>query len=93
MGGANNMKKPLDNHARYWRNNLRWISGLMLIWFLVSFVVIYFARDLNFRIWGWPFGFWMAAQGALIVYGLLVVVYAWAMNREDVAHGVQERED
>lgn len=78
---------------RYWRTNLRWISALMLVWFIVSFVLVFFARELNFEFLGWPFGFWMAAQGALLVYGLLVVVYAWAMHRADVFHGVQERED
>ena len=79
--------------GRYWRTNLRWISGLMLVWFVVSFVFVFFARDLNFQFLGWPFSFWMAAQGALLVYGVLVAVYAWAMHRADVAHGVQERED
>ncbi len=79
--------------GRYWRTNLRWIAGLMLIWFVVSFVFVFFARDLNFQFLGWPFGFWMAAQGALLVYGVLVAVYAWVMHRADMAHGVQERED
>lgn len=75
---------------RYWRTNLHWISGLMMVWFLVSFVLVFFARDLNFHFMGWPFSFWMAAQGSLLVYGALVAVYAWAMHRADVAHGVQE---
>ncbi len=79
--------------GRYWRANVRWISGLMLVWFGVSFVFVFFARDLDFQFLGWPFSFWMAAQGALLVYGALVGVYAWAMHRIDVIHGVQERED
>lgn len=78
---------------RYWSTNLRWILALMWVWFLISFVMVYFARDLNVVIWGWPFSFWMAAQGALLVYLALVVLYAWAMNKADVAHGVQERGD
>jgi len=32
-------------------------------------------------VFGWPFSFWMAAQGALIVYVLLIGAYAWIMNR------------
>ena len=82
-----------DTLRRYWRTNLRWISGLMLVWFVVSFVVVFFARDLNFQFMGWPFSFWMAAQGSLLVYAALVAVYAWAMNRADLVSGVQERED
>jgi putative solute:sodium symporter small subunit len=82
-----------ENLRRYWRINLRWISGLMLAWFVVSFVLVFFARDLNFPFMGWPFSFWMAAQGSLLIYLFLVVIYAWAMHRADVAHGLQEPED
>lgn len=78
---------------RYWRNNLIVTATLLLVWFVVTFVVSYFARDLNFAFFGWPFSFWMAAQGALIVYVAIVGSYAWYMNRADVAHGVAETED
>lgn len=55
-------------HEEYWRKNLR-ITGILLgIWFFVTFVVGYFARDLSFNFFGWPFSFWVGAQGALIVY-------------------------
>lgn len=95
MGRSSRMKQTptLETLRRYWRINLRWISGLMLVWFVVSFVLVFFARDLNFQFMGWPFSFWMAAQGSLLIYLLLVVIYAWAMHRADVAHGLQEPED
>ena len=38
---------------------------LLAIWFVVTFVVAYFARDLTFNFFGWPFSFWVAAQGAV----------------------------
>lgn len=82
-----------DTLRRYWRLNLRWISGLMAVWFVVSFVLMFFARDLSWVFMGWPFSFWLAAQGSMLVYGLLIACYAWVMHRADVAHGVQERED
>ena len=56
-------------------------AGLLAVWVLVSFVATYFARDLQFLVAGWPFGFWMAAQGAVLVFLAIVVVHAWAMNR------------
>ena len=56
---------------------------LLIVWALASFVVCYFARDLQFLVAGWPFGFWMAAQGAVLVFLAIVVVHAWAMNRYD----------
>ncbi|AOW14073.1 hypothetical protein LPB72_00095 [Hydrogenophaga crassostreae] len=77
---------PAENRRLYWRKTLRLTAGLLLIWFLVSFVATYFARDLNFTFFGWPFSFWLGAQGGPLVYVLLVGFYAWAMNRLDAAH-------
>ena len=57
-------------------------AGLLLLWALVSFVAMYFARDLEtIVVGGWPLGFWIAAQGAVLVFMAIVVVYCWAMNR------------
>jgi len=81
-----------ENHQRYWQKNLRITAILMFIWFFVTFVLAYFARDLNFNFFGWPFSFWVAAQGALVVYVLIIGYYAYAMNRLDVEHGVAEEE-
>ena len=67
----------------YWRKNLRMTAVLMIIGFIVTFVVAFFARDLNFKFFGWPFSFWMAAQGALLVYVALVWFYARFMDRLD----------
>ena len=81
-----------ETHRRYWRKNLN-ITGILLgIWFLVTFVVGYFARDLNFNFFGWPFSFWVAAQGALIVYVIIIWYYARYMNRLDHEHGVSEQD-
>ena len=54
---------------------------LLVVWALASFGACYVARDLQFLVAGWPFGFWMAAQGAVLVFLAIVVVHAWAMNR------------
>lgn len=57
-------------------------AGLLGVWVLVSFVATYFARDLQHITWGdWPLGYWIAAQGAVLVFIGIVVVYAWAMSR------------
>ena len=83
-----------DRHHEYWRRNLRITTVLTLIWFVVTFVVAYFARELStFIFFGWPFSFWMAAQGALIVYCVLIWYYARTMNRLDREYGVDEAEE
>ncbi len=58
---------------------------LLALWALASFGACYFARDLQFLVAGWPFGFWMAAQGAVLVFLAIVVLHAWAMNRAEQA--------
>lgn len=80
-------------HRRHWIQTRRLTAALLLVWFGASFGSTYWARDLDFVFLGWPFSFWMAAQGSLIVYGLIIGVYAWAMHRLDRRHGVQEPEE
>ncbi len=68
----------------YWRSNVCLILGLLLVWLLITFVPIYFARNLtHFFIFGWPFSFWMAAFGAPSSFLLIVGFYAWWMDRQD----------
>ena len=84
--------KVSENHQRYWQKNLRITGILLLLWFVVTYVVGYLARDLSFTFFGWPFSFWMGAQGALIIYCLIIWYYARHMAKLDIEHGVQESE-
>ncbi|WP_205417404.1 DUF4212 domain-containing protein [Trinickia diaoshuihuensis] len=71
-------------HRRYWRFNVILISVLMLIGFAVSFIVPVFARTLTgLRVAGFRLPFYLGAQGAIIVYLLLIAVYIVAMTRAD----------
>jgi putative solute:sodium symporter small subunit len=83
-----------DKHQEYWRKNLRLTSVLLGIWFVATFVVIWFARALNeITFFGFPFAFYMGAQGALIIYVLVIWYYARRMNQMDVDYGVHEGDD
>jgi putative solute:sodium symporter small subunit len=80
-----------DDLARQrWRSCLRTTGLLMAIAFAVTFGVSFFARKLSFSVFGWPFSFWIASQGALVVYLALVCIYARAMRRLDSRYGVAE---
>ncbi|UXH80815.1 DUF4212 domain-containing protein [Roseateles amylovorans] len=59
--------------------------SLLALWASVTFGVAWFARDLSFDFFGWPFSFWVGAQGGLIVYCLIVWYYARTMNRREAA--------
>lgn len=81
-----NMKK------KYWQKNLQYIAILLSVWFLVSFGAgILFADTLNnFRLGGFPVGFWFAQQGAIYVFVILIFVYVFLMNRLDSKFDVNE---
>lgn len=83
-----------EKHREYWRRNLRLTGILLAIWFVATFVVSYFARELNeIVILGFPLGFYMGAQGALIIYVIIIWYYARSMNKLDREYGVHEGED
>jgi putative solute:sodium symporter small subunit len=81
-----------ENHQRYWQKNLRITAILLSTWFVVTFVVGFYARDLNFDFFGWPFSFWMGAQGSLVIYLVIIGYYSHYMNKLDQEHGVAEEE-
>ena len=69
----------------YWKINMRIMTILLIIWFLVSFgFSIIFIDNLNgLNFFGFKFGFWWAQQGSIFVFVVLVFVYAALMNRVD----------
>jgi putative solute:sodium symporter small subunit len=82
-----------ESHKQYWQKNLRMTAFLLAIWFVVTYVVGYEARELNFNFFGWPFSFWVGAQGALVVYVLIIAYYAHYMNNLDKEYGCAEVEE
>ncbi|MEI7614363.1 MAG: DUF4212 domain-containing protein [Betaproteobacteria bacterium] len=78
----------------YWQRNLRMTVLLLVLWFVVTFVVSFFARELNeIVIFGFPFGFYMGSQGALLIYVVIIGFYAKYMNTMDEKYGVKEGEE
>jgi putative solute:sodium symporter small subunit len=80
-----------EKHRQYWNRNLKITAVLLFIWFVVTFVMGYFAiplAEINF--FGWPLSFYMAAQGSLIIYVAILYYYAKKMRQLDVEYGVDE---
>ena len=83
-------QKQLD----YWSKNLRITAILLFIWFLATFVMGFYARELNqVNFFGWPLAFYMSAQGSLIIYVAIIWFYARYMNNLDQEYGVHEGEE
>ena len=82
-----------SNAQAYWKRNLRILLILLLIWFAVSYGCgILFADTLNqFKIGGFPLGFWFAQQGAIYVFVILIFVYVYLMNKLDREFDVDEK--
>ena len=78
--------------SSYWRDNLRLVGICLAVWFLASFGCgILFADALNgISIGGFALGFWFAQQGSMLVFLVLIAVYARAMLVLDRRHGVDE---
>lgn len=82
-----------ERHREYWTKNIRLTAILMAIWFVVTYVVGYFARELNaVTVFGFPLGFYVGAQGALVIYVVIIFYYANRMNRLDKEYDVAEEE-
>jgi putative solute:sodium symporter small subunit len=75
----------LDPRQIYWRKNKALIRNLLIIWAIVSLLLsILLVQPLNrFHLGQVPFGFWMAQQGSIYVFVVLIFVYATQMDKLD----------
>ena len=80
-----------EKHNEYWRKNLVITGILLFVWFVATFVEAWFARELNtVTFLGFPLGFYMSAQGSLIIYVALIGIYALLMRKLDLKYNVDE---
>ena len=91
------MADPESSQQRrrdYWRENLRIMAWLLAVWFLVSYGCgILFVDELNkISLSGFQLGFWMAQQGSIYVFVVLIFVYVRLMNKLDQKYGF-DKED
>ena len=77
------MKKR--DQKKYWKTNLKYLTVLLTIWFIVSYGCgIIFVDELNtIRMGGFKLGFWFAQQGSIYVFTILIFVYIRLMNKLD----------
>lgn len=79
----------------YWRANLRVMGVLLGVWFAASYGLgVVLVEPLNrLRFFGFPLGFWMAQQGSIYIFVLLIFAYALWMDRLDRRYGVKLEAD
>lgn len=76
---------PSEHAKNYWKSNIKIVLSLLSIWFLVSFGCgILFVDQLDsIRFGGFKLGFWIAQQGSIFVFVLLVFAYIYLMDKLD----------
>ncbi len=81
-----------QNNQVYWRKNLQYLAGLLVIWFLVSYGCgILFVDQLDqFSLGGFKLGFWFAQQGSIYTFVVLIFIYVYLMNKLDRESNVEE---
>lgn len=81
-------KKVADS---YFRERTRNIAIYLVIWFIVSFGVVMFAKGLGtFSFNGFPFHYFMGAQGAVLTFIILLFINAKLSDNIDRKYGIDE---
>ena len=84
-------KLTKEQMGQYWGKTSALMYLILALWFIFSFVIHFWARELNsIRFLGFPFGFYMAAQGSLIAFVLMCFYTARAQNKIDEEFGVSD---
>ena len=81
-----------EQRRTYWRYNITLTTILLIIWFVVAYIISgLLAGWLNqYTFLGFPLGYYMAAQGSLVIFVIEIAVYACLMNRLDLRYGIRE---
>jgi putative solute:sodium symporter small subunit len=81
-----------DNSQAYWKATIKLLTNILIVWFVVSFGAgILFAEQLNnFKLGGYPVGFWFAQQGSIYIFIVQIFYYAKRMNEIDREFNVHE---
>ena len=79
----------------YWRSNLKILSILLSVWFVVSFGFGIIWSDYldQFQIGGFKLGFWFAQQGSIYFFVFLIFIYIYLMNKLDKTYKDKSKED
>ena len=80
-----------DAKARHWTRTRNLTIGVLIVWFIFSFVIPWYAKELNaYTFIGFPLGYYMIVQGSLIVFVVLIFFQNWRQDAIDDEAGVGE---
>jgi len=80
-----------ENRVEHWRQTKRLMIIHLSVWFVFAYVVHWFAVPLNnINFFGWPLGYYMSAQGSLIVFVVQLFLFNRQQHAIDTKFGVAE---
>ncbi|MBW7861736.1 MAG: DUF4212 domain-containing protein [Rhodocyclaceae bacterium] len=92
-GGASVTQLTQEQRALHWQRTRTLMIVHLTIWFIFSYVVHWFAVELNaIKFFGWPLGYYMSAQGSLVVFVVQLFMFSKQQHAIDVEFGVAEEE-
>jgi putative solute:sodium symporter small subunit len=81
------MQENMKTIRPYWQQTKKLTGILLLVWCLLTFSVLFFARELaSLHFFGWPFSFYMAAQGLTLMYVLIIGIFSFYAHRIEQSH-------
>jgi putative solute:sodium symporter small subunit len=87
------MDTEASNREVHWGRTRNLMIVHMVIWFIFSYLVHWFAKELNAATFlSFPLGFYMAAQGSLVVFVVQLFIFSWQQHKIDVECGMAETE-
>ena len=89
---SSSTSSPTQDPKAYWNSSLKIVGVILAIWafvFLGCSILFREALD-GIAIGGAGLGFWMSQQGSIICFVLLLILYAFLMNKLDKKHGYDE---
>jgi putative solute:sodium symporter small subunit len=80
-----------EDRIQHWRSTKTLMIWHLIVWFIFAYVVHWFAAPLNnINFFGWPLGYYMSAQGSLIVFVVQLFLFNRQQHAIDTKYGVAE---
>ena len=83
-----------DAHE-YWKSNIKIVLSLLAVWFFISYgcgILFVDALD-TIRFGGFKLGFWIAQQGSIFVFVILIFIYIHFMDKLDDRYNLESSKD
>ena len=75
----------------HWRDTKNLMIYVLLAWFFFAYLIHFFVGSLNDWLFlGFPLGYYMASQGSLLAFVVLIFVFAMRQNKIDEKHDMHE---